>query len=226
MSKQQQVKRIFDSISYRYDLLNHLLSAGIDIYWRNKAIKLSRMNEETKLLDIACGTGDFALTAKKAGIKEIIGADLSGNMIEYFHKKAPWSIGKVVQSVAENLPFKRSAFTNITVAFGVRNFFSIQDAFREFFRVLEPFGKVTILEFRLPENLLVRKFYLFYFNKILPLIGKMISKDREAYHYLPESVGEFDKKINLQELLSQVGFRNIKKYSSTFGIVQIVIAEK
>lgn len=226
MSKQQQVKRIFDSISGRYDLLNHLLSAGIDIYWRNKAIKFSGMNRNSKLLDIACGTGDFAITARKNGIMEITGADLSKNMLDHFHLKAEWSIGRTIQSVAENLPFAAASFTNITVAFGVRNFYNIPEAFREFFRVLQPSGKATILEFRLPKNLFVRKFYLFYFNRVLPLIGKIISKDQEAYHYLPESVGEFDKNVNLPELLTKAGFREVKTYSLTFGIVQIVVAEK
>ena len=118
MNKQKQVKRIFDSISGKYDLLNHLLSAGVDIYWRNKAIKLSGMNKDSILLDVACGTGDFAITAHKNGVQKIIGTDLSGNMLSLFSKKADWIGGKTVQAVAENLPFQDNSFTNITVAFG------------------------------------------------------------------------------------------------------------
>lgn len=226
MEKKQQVKRIFDSISNKYDLLNHLLSVGIDVYWRNKAIRYSGMDSESILLDVACGTGDFAITAKKKGIANITGADLSLNMLSHFNKKADWSNGKIIQTVAEDLPFSSSSFTNITVAFGVRNFYDIKKSFEEFKRVLSPNGKVTILEFRLPTNWLIRKFYLFYFNTILPFVGRIISKDKEAYQYLPESVDEFDKKVNLVQMLQQAGFSNVVKYSLTLGIVQIVVAEK
>ena len=226
MSKKQQVKRIFDSISYRYDLLNHLLSAGIDHYWRRKAIKLSGMNKDSKLLDLACGTGDFAITAKKHGVEKIVGADLSFNMLSHFHRKKDWSRGTIIQSIAEELPFSDDSFTNITVAFGVRNFYDIPEAFKQFKRVLREKGKVTILEFRLPTNPLVKWFYMFYFKRILPTIGKLVSKDKEAYTYLPESVDEFDKKVNLKQLLLEARFNKVDVYPLTFGIVQIVIAEK
>lgn len=226
MSKQKQVRRIFDSISPSYDFLNHFLSVGIDFYWRKKALKLSKMNSETKLLDIACGTGDFSIAAKKMGVKNIIGADLSKNMLSLFTTKVDWIKGNLVQSVAEALPLKDNSFTNITVAFGVRNFYDINEGFKSFYDVLSPNGKVTILEFRLPKNIIVRSFYLFYFNKILPFVGKIISKDKEAYTYLPESVDEFDRKVVLSSMLEDVGFRNIETHSLTFGIVQIVIAEK
>ena len=225
-NKKTQVKRIFDSISYRYDFLNHFLSAGVDFYWRKKAIKLSGMNENSILLDIACGTGDFAIAAKKNNIKNIFGADFSLNMLNLFDKKAAWIHGKTVQCVAENLPYKNESFTNITVAFGVRNFYDLQEGFNSFHRVLKPNGKATILEFRLPSNKIIRSFYLFYFNKILPAVGNFISRDKEAYKYLPESVEEFDKKIDLAMLLKQSGFQKVEKHSLTFGLVQIVIAEK
>lgn len=226
MDKKTRVKRIFDDISKRYDLLNHLLSAGIDFYWRKKSLKLTKITENAKLLDIACGTGDFAISAKKLGVRKIIGADLSLNMLKLFNEKKNWSRGNIVQTVAEHLPIKDNSFTNITVAFGVRNFYDILMGFKSFFRVLDIRGKVTILEFRLPKNRLVRKFYLFYFNRILPAVGRLISKDKEAYTYLPESVEEFDKEINLPELLQDAGFSNIETHSMTFGIVQVVIAEK
>jgi len=225
-NKKSQVKRIFDSISYRYDFLNHFLSAGVDFYWRKKAIKLSGMSSDSKLLDIACGTGDFAITAKKFGVEKIFGADLSFNMLLLFNKKVDWINGKVVETVAEYLPFKNESFTNITVAFGVRNFYDIPQAFKSFHRVLSVNGKVTVLEFRLPSNLLVRNFYLFYFNKVLPFIGSIISNDKEAYTYLPKSVGEFDKKVDLVSLFKQCGFAKVEKHSLTFGLVQVVMAEK
>ncbi len=224
--KKYKVKRMFDSISSRYDFLNHLLSLGIDFYWRKKALKLTGINSNAILLDAACGTGDFSIAAKKFGVTEIFGIDFSFNMLELFALKMPEIKGKTAQCTAEALPFKDETFTNITVAFGVRNFYDIPQAFNEFYRALKKNGKVTILEFRLPKNIIIKSFYLFYFKNILPLIGGLISKDKEAYDYLPESVDEFHKKINLKELLENAGFGNVKIYSLTFGIVQAVIAEK
>ncbi len=226
MEKKNQVKRIFDSISQRYDFLNHFLSGGVDFYWRKKALKLSKINSQTKLLDVACGTGDFAISANKIGVKSIAGADLSLNMLKLFNKKADWSKGKLVESVAEAMPFKDSSFTHITVAFGVRNFYDILEGFRSFHRVLTEDGKVTVLEFRLPSNFIVRKFYLFYFKNILPFVGKIISKDKEAYTYLPESVDDFDAKVDLKKLLLEAGFKSVSITQLTFGIVQVAIAEK
>ncbi|MDQ7817024.1 MAG: bifunctional demethylmenaquinone methyltransferase/2-methoxy-6-polyprenyl-1,4-benzoquinol methylase UbiE [Melioribacteraceae bacterium] len=225
-NKKDRVKRIFDSISYRYDFLNHFLSLGIDFYWRRKAIKFSGTNADSILLDIACGTGDFSIAANKAGIKNIFGADLSINMLRLFDKKVKWINGKTTQCVAEYLPFKDESFTNITVAFGVRNFYNIPQAFKSFNRILIPNGKVTVLEFRLPSSPIIRNLYLFYFNKVLPFIGKMISKDNEAYTYLPESVGEFDKNVDLVKLFKEAGFITVQKHSLTFGLVQVVIAGK
>jgi demethylmenaquinone methyltransferase/2-methoxy-6-polyprenyl-1,4-benzoquinol methylase len=226
MDKKQKVQRIFDAISYRYDFLNHFLSAGIDLYWRKKALKLTKIDSSSILLDVACGTGDFAIAANKIGVKKIFGIDLSINMLKFFQKKSKLANGYIVQSIAEALPFISDSFTNITVAFGVRNFYNISEGFNSFYRVLKSGGKVTILEFRLPKNMIIKKIYSFYFNKILPLIGKLFSKDNEAYTYLPESVNEFDKQIELAGLLRQSGFKNIKKYSLTFGIVQVVVGEK
>ncbi len=224
--KKSKVKKIFDTIAHRYDLLNHLLSIGVDFYWRKKAIELSKINKDSILLDVACGTGDFAIAAKKSGVEKIFGLDLSMNMLLHFNEKAEWINGKIVQSNAEDLPFKDETFTNIIVAFGVRNFYCINKGFQSFYRVLKPVGKVTILEFSLPNNKLIRKVYLFYFNKVLPFIGKTISKDKEAYKYLPNSVDEFEKNIDLVELLKKNGFDNFEKYSLTLGLVQVVIATK
>lgn len=224
--KKERVKRIFDSISYRYDFLNHFLSLGIDFYWRKKAIQHSGMNSNSILLDIACGTGDFSIAANKAGVKNIFGADLSINMLRLFDKKVGWIKGRTSQCVAEFLPFKDETFSNITVAFGVRNFYDLLKGFQQFNRVLISNGKATILEFRLPSNKLIRNFYLLYFNKVLPFIGRLISKDREAYTYLPESVNEFDEKVDLVNLLKQSGFAKVEKHSLTFGLVQVVVAHK
>ncbi|NWF88635.1 MAG: bifunctional demethylmenaquinone methyltransferase/2-methoxy-6-polyprenyl-1,4-benzoquinol methylase UbiE [Ignavibacteriaceae bacterium] len=226
IDKKNTVKQIFDGISHRYDLLNHILSLGIDYRWRKKALKLTALNKNSILLDVACGTGDFAIDAYRIGVKNIYGADFSHNMLKLFNKKCDWIIGKNVQMVAEQIPFKPNSFTNITVAFGVRNFYDIQKGFESFFEVLKPSGKLTILEFRLPSNPAVRFIYKFYFKNILPLIGGIISGDKSAYQYLPNSVEEFDEKINIPNLLKIAGFHKIESHSLSLGIVQVVIAVK
>lgn len=226
MDKKSQVKRIFDSISYRYDFLNHFLSGGVDLYWRKKALRLSEVDKHSILLDAACGTGDFGIAAKKLGVEKIFGVDLSLNMLKLFNNKAAWSRGNITQSTAELIPFKKETFSNIIVAFGVRNFYDIPKAFLQFNEILQPRGKVTVLEFRMPKKSFIRSLYSFYFNRILPFIGRVVSKDKEAYNYLPESVNEFDQNIDLSELFRNAGFRKAEIYSLTFGIVQVVIAEK
>jgi demethylmenaquinone methyltransferase/2-methoxy-6-polyprenyl-1,4-benzoquinol methylase len=224
--KKRNVKKIFDAIAFRYDLLNHLLSFGFDYRWRKKALKLSGINAQSVLLDVACGTGDFAIDARKLGVTKIFGGDFSHNMLKLFSKKSSWITGKSVQMVAELMPFRMNSFTNIIVAFGVRNFYDIQKGFRSFYDVLKVDGKATILEFRLPSNYVVRNMYKFYFKKILPAIGGIISGDRSAYQYLPDSVEEFDEKVNLPELLESSGFSKIEIHSMTLGIVQVCIATK
>ncbi len=224
--KKNQVKRIFDSIAFKYDLINHLLSFGIDHYWRKKALKLTGINSDSILLDIACGTGDVAISAHKMGVRKIYGADFSHNMLKLFNDKSKWIVGRNAQTVAENIPFKNDTFTNITVAFGVRNFYDIQKGFDSFFRVLKKNGKATVIEFRMSENRFFKGLYKFYFKKILPKVGRFISGDKEAYSYLPSSVEEFDEKIDLIKLLKNSGFKKIEKHNLTFGIVQVLIAQK
>ncbi|GMU94664.1 bifunctional demethylmenaquinone methyltransferase/2-methoxy-6-polyprenyl-1,4-benzoquinol methylase UbiE [Ignavibacterium album] len=224
--KKHKVKNIFDDISGKYDLLNHLLSFGIDKRWRKKALKLTGLNKDSFLLDVACGTGDVAIEARRQGVQKIVGADFSHNMLSLFNKKSDWIIGNNVQMVAEQMPFRDNTFTNITVAFGVRNFYNIQEGFNSFYRVLKPSGKATIIEFRMPKNKFFAALYKFYFRKILPAIGGLISGNKSAYTYLPESVEEFDMKVDLIKLLQNSGFRKIEVYNFTFGIVQTLIAEK
>lgn len=226
MEKKQKVRNIFDSIAFRYDFLNHLLSFGVDHYWRRKALKLSNVGSDSILLDVACGTGDVAIEAHKQGVRNIIGADFSHNMLGLFKKKSDWIVGKVIQTTAEQMPFRDNTFTNITVAFGVRNFYNIKEGFKSFHRVLKPNGKATVIEFQMPENKFFKSLYKFYFKRILPFIGGIVSKNKSAYQYLPESVEEFDEKISLVDLLKGAGFKLVKKYKLTFGIVQVVIAEK
>ncbi|MBI5661236.1 MAG: bifunctional demethylmenaquinone methyltransferase/2-methoxy-6-polyprenyl-1,4-benzoquinol methylase UbiE [Ignavibacterium album] len=224
--KKHKVKNIFDDISGKYDLLNHLLSFGIDKRWRKKALKITGLNKDSFLLDVACGTGDVAIEARRQGVQKIVGADFSHNMLSLFNKKSDWIIGNNVQMVAEQMPFRDNTFTNITVAFGVRNFYDIQQGFNSFHRVLKPGGKATIIEFRMPKNKFFAALYKFYFRKILPAIGGLISGNKSAYTYLPESVEEFDMKVDLIKLLQNSGFRKIEVYNFTFGIVQTLIAEK
>ena len=157
---------------------------------------------------------------------KIYGADYSFNMLKLFEKKSEWIQKRTVQMVAENLPLKDESVTNITVAFGVRNFYDIQQGFNSFYRILKKDGKATIIEFRLPENHVFRGLYKFYFKRILPVVGGIISGDMEAYKYLPRSVEEFDEKINMPELLRNSGFRKIEIYPLTLGIVQTIIATK
>ncbi len=224
--KKKQVRQIFDSIAFKYDFLNHLLSFGIDHYWRYKALKLTGIKSGSILLDVACGTGDFAIAARKMGADKIFGADFSHNMLKLFNRKSNWVVGNNFQMVAEKIPVKSESFTNITVAFGVRNFYDVQEGFNSFYDVLKHNGKATILEFRLPSNPVFKFIYKFYFKRILPVIGGIISGDKEAYSYLPRSVEEFDEKVNLPELLKNSGFNKIDRYSLSLGIVQVIIATK
>jgi demethylmenaquinone methyltransferase/2-methoxy-6-polyprenyl-1,4-benzoquinol methylase len=226
IEKKKKVKNIFDNIAGRYDFLNHFLSFGLDFYWRKKALKLTGLNSESVLLDVACGTGDVAIQAKKMGVQKIYGADFSFNMLKLFDKKSEWVDGHLVQMVAEKIPFKNESVTNITVAFGVRNFYDIQEGFNSFYRILKPGGKSTIIEFRMPSNKFIKTIYKFYFKNILPVLGGIISGDKAAYTYLPASVEEFDEKINLEKILSNSGFKEIKKYDFTFQTVQVINAQK
>ncbi len=224
--KKTKIKLLFDSIAHRYDFLNHLLSFGFDKYWRKKAIKLTGLSSESVLLDVACGTGDVAIEAKKQGTLKIFGADLSHKMLLLFKRKSYWIEGNVIQMVAELMPFKNESFTNITVAFGVRNFYDIKSGFKSFYSVLKKEGKATIIEFQLPKNRIFKGFFRFYFNKILPIVGGFFSRNKNAYTYLPKSVKEFAEQIAIEELLKEAGFSKIDSHSLTLGIVQVVIATK
>ena len=187
---------------------------------------LSGLNPSSILLDVACGTGDVAIQAKKLGAGKIYGADFSFNMLQLFTKKADWASGRLVQMVAEHLPLKDNSVTNISVAFGVRNFYDLPKGFNSFYRILKPEGKATIIEFRMPSNFFFKRLYKFYFKHILPVVGGAISGDRKAYDYLPRSVEDFDEKVDMSKLLHNSGFRKIDIYNLTLGIVQVIIAQK
>lgn len=229
-SKKEQVATMFNNISKRYDLLNHLLSMGIDKLWRKKAIRLLQSKKVSQLLDIATGTGDFALEGLKLNPEKIVGVDISSGMLdvgkEKILKKGLDHIIAFEVGDSENLRFESETFDAITVGFGVRNFEHLEQGLSEMLRVLKNGGQVAILEFSKPTKFPIKQFYNFYFLNILPLIGKLISKDASAYTYLPESVQEFPDGYDFMSIMHEVGFKNMVQYPVSFGIASIYIAEK
>ncbi len=226
--KREYVKQMFDAIAKRYDFLNHLLSFGFDIYWRRFAISKLNLSGSERVVDIACGTGDFSLSAYRKIPVKITGVDVSINMLKIFKEKAMKN-GVVNSSFlcaeVENLPFKEGVFDICLVAFGVRNFSFLERGLKEIYRVLKGGGKLAVLEFSLPKAPL-KQIYLFYFRKILPIIGKIISKHDNAYTYLPESVLRFPEGIDFVKILNGVGFGKVEMWRLTFGIVTLYIAYK
>lgn len=228
--KKEQVASMFDNISPKYDLLNRLLSAGIDVKWRKKAINILKKEQPQSILDIATGTGDFAIAAKDTGASRIVGVDISEGMLKVGVEKMK-NLGldhliHLEKGDSENLQFDSSSFDAITVAFGVRNFEDLERGLEEIFRVLKVNGTVVILEFSKPRKFPVKNFYNFYFKYILPFIGKIISKDKAAYTYLPESVGAFPDGKDFLKILERTGFKSLQCIPLTFGISSIYIGKK
>ncbi|MCW5907126.1 MAG: bifunctional demethylmenaquinone methyltransferase/2-methoxy-6-polyprenyl-1,4-benzoquinol methylase UbiE [Chitinophagales bacterium] len=229
-SKKEQVEEMFDNIAYRYDFLNHLLSLGIDITWRKKAIKSLQSIQPKRILDVASGTGDFAMEALSLKPETIVGFDLSEGMMQYGRAKATkMGVSNIVEFVkgdSEQMPFADNSFDAITVGFGVRNFENLEAGLREMHRVLRHGGKVAILEASMPRNTIIRALYSLYFGKIVPLIGKMFSKDARAYSYLPESVKAFPEGLEFVRILENIGFRNVEYAPLTFGACAFYRMEK
>jgi len=228
--KKQQVEQMFDNIAPKYDFLNHFLSLGIDKLWRKKAVSILSDFRSEILLDVATGTGDFAVAAAKLNPKKIIGFDISEQMLAVGRTKVKrLGLDQIIEfrkGDSEAMPFQTEQFDAITVAFGVRNFENLEGGLQEFFRVLKPDGVVIILEFSKPKYFPMKQFYLFYFFKILPFIGRMISKDSSAYSYLPESVMAFPDDQKFLDVLQKVGFSRTTQKRLTFGIATIYIAQK
>ncbi len=224
-SKKQQVADMFDNISPRYDFLNHFLSLGIDIRWRKKAIKLLKEIKPKKILDIATGTGDFAIESLSLNPEKVIGVDISEGMLNVgrakLKKRKLDSRISLESGDSENLPFEDNMFDAIIVAFGVRNFENLEKGLAEMYRVVRPGGKVVILEFSKPKRFPFKQFYNFYFKNILPTIGKTISKDSSAYTYLPESVKSFPDGKVFTSILDKLGFKNTECRPLTLGISSI-----
>ncbi len=229
-SKKEQVATMFNNISQRYDLLNHTLSMGIDILWRKKAIRLLKPHAPQTILDIATGTGDFAVEAARLQPEKIIGIDISEGMLavgrQKIAKKGLSGMIELQLGDSENLAFPDNNFDAVIVAFGVRNFENLQQGLAEMYRVLRPGGHVVIIEFSKPRRFPVKQLYNAYFKYILPRIGRAVSKDQAAYEYLPESVAAFPDGEAFLDILTNIGYKQTKWFPLTFGISSIYMAGK
>ena len=229
-SKKEQVAQMFDKISKRYDFLNHFLSLGIDNSWRKQAIKLLSPYSPKYILDIATGTGDFAIQAMSLKPEKIVGIDISPGMLDIGRRKIGSkdleSYIELQSGDSENLSFQDNKFDAVIVAFGVRNFENLTGGLEEMYRVLKPGGNVLILEFSKPDRFPFKQIYGWYFKNILPRIGRWVSKDKSAYSYLPESVEQFPSGPNFIEKLNEVGFNNCLCKTVTFGVSSIYMAKK
>ena len=225
LNKKKQVEQMFDNISPKYDLLNRVLSMGIDIQWRKDVIKMVKASNPQTILDIATGTGDLAIMMAKNTNAKITGLDLSAGMLDVGRKKVKEagldSRIEMVQGDSENLPFQDNSFDCITVSFGVRNFENLEKGLAEINRVLKPGGTFVILEFSYPTAFPMKQLYTFYSKNILPAIGKMVSKDQSAYTYLPDSVRAFPHGEEMKNILKSVNFTQPIDKKLTFGIASI-----
>lgn len=230
LSKKQQVEQMFDNISPKYDLLNRVLSMGIDVSWRKKVVKSIKAAHPKTILDIATGTGDLAIEMAKSTDAKITGYDLSAGMLEVGRKKVKEqnldNQIEMIQGDAENMPFEGNSFDCITVSFGVRNFENLEKGLNEIYRVLKPGGKFIILEFSQPESFPMKQLYEFYSKNILPRIGKKISKDSSAYTYLPDSVKAFPYGEKMKNILKNSKFVQPFDKKLTFGIASIYESSK
>ena len=231
-SKKEQVEQMFDNIAPTYDRLNHVLSFNIDRIWRKRVMRIVRRHKPQLVMDIATGTGDLAIAmAKRIDDVRIMGVDLSEEMLRVAQGKV-LKLGmaeriSLTKGDAENLDMVASESVDaVTVAFGVRNFENLEQGLDELYRTLKPGGKLIVLEFSIPHNKLVRWVYAQYSHRLLPRIGAMISKDRKAYDYLPDSVEEFPSPERFSAMLLGVGFADVKAKSQSFGIAHIYEATK
>ena len=232
MPKKEIIEQMFDDIAPSYDHLNHLLSLGIDNIWRKKALKEIVDGTQQQILDVACGTGDSTIAIAKAMAPggRVTGMDISAGMMEPLMRKAAregvHDRIKLFQADALQMPFGPNSFHRVTCAFGVRNFEDKDKGLAEFLRVLKPGGRAVILELGLPDNRFVKTLYDIYFRHILPLIGGLISGNRTAYRYLPESVYAFPSPETFCVKMKRAGFQNVRHRSLTFGLCRLFIGEK
>lgn len=216
---------MFDNIAHKYDFLNHFLSMGIDKLWRRKAINLLKATKPSKILDIATGTGDLALAALRLNPKQIVGIDLSEEMLSHARvkiaKKGKDDIISFEKGDSEAINYPDNTFDAAIVAFGVRNFENLGKGLSEISRVLKPGAQFVVLEFSRPRNIFVKGLYNFYFFRILPFFGSLFSKDKRAYNYLPESVNAFPDGPDFLACMRNAGFINLTCQPLTFGIASI-----
>ena len=231
MPAKEKIREMFDGIAADYDKLNHLLSLDVDKSWRKRAIKALRTDSEPVILDLACGTGDFAIAIAKA-IPEahVTGVDLSEGMLAVMREKVEKQglEDRISAEIGdgENLRFPDGTFDDVTIAFGIRNFEDRARGLEETLRVLKPGGKLVVLELSRPEAGLLRRIYDFYFLRVLPRIGGSISGDRAAYSYLPASVKSFPGKEAFMKMMSDAGFVDVAHKSLTFGICRMYTGNK
>jgi demethylmenaquinone methyltransferase/2-methoxy-6-polyprenyl-1,4-benzoquinol methylase len=224
--KKAAVESMFDSIAWRYDFLNHFLSFSIDRLWRKKAIKeISKLKKNPSILDVATGTGDLAIAAMKLNPSKVTGIDISKKMLEFGKKKIERKglTGTIdlIEGDSENIPFTDNYFDVAMVAFGVRNFADPLKGLSEMKRVVRKSGMIMVLEFSRPSGLIFRAVYNFYFRNILPFFGKLFSRDKSAYRYLPESVMKFPDNEEFLGLLEQAGFSAARQIKLTGGVASI-----
>ena len=223
--EKEYVRSLFDKIAYRYDLLNHLLSGGVDLYWRRAAIQKLVKHQPKNILDVATGTADFALATMRLQPKQVIGVDISEQMLEIGRKKiAQRNLSESIflqSGEAEALKFENDHFDAAIVAFGARNFEHLDRGLTEMNRVLRKGGMIVVLEFSRPKVFPLKQLYFFYFKTILPFVGKLISKDTEAYQYLPDTVMKFPEGKDFLERLRTAGFSSLNEDRLTFGIATI-----
>ena len=230
LSKKEQVASMFDTISGNYDNLNRVISFGIDIKWRKKVLRIVSKSNPKTILDIATGTGDLAILMAQTRAEIIIGLDISAGMLEVGQQKIQdKNLSNRIEMVladSENMPFEDNYFDAITVAFGVRNFENLEKGLAEILRVLKPNGVFVILETSVPEKTPYKQGYTFYSKNILPIIGKLFSKDNVAYGYLSESAAAFPYGKALNNILEKIGFIDVVALPQTFGVATIYSASK
>jgi len=224
-SKKEEVAQMFNNISARYDFLNHFLSLGIDHIWRRKAVNKLREIQPTRILDLATGTGDFAIALLKLNPTQIIGMDISSGMLDVGkNKMKAKNVSHIIDMQlgdSENMPFEDGYFDAVTVGFGVRNYENLEKGLTEMLRVTRSGGKIVILEFSKPKRFPVKQAFGFYSRFIIPFFGKRISKDEKAYAYLPESVAAFPEGKAFTDILSKLGYKQVDATLVSGGIATI-----
>jgi len=230
MAKKENIKELFDAIAPTYDRLNHLLSLNIDKKWRKKAVGQLDQDKVKIMLDVACGTGDFAIMAGQHGIPMVYGIDISDKMLTIGKEKiAVLKLHETIrlqQGDSESIDFADETFDAVTVAFGVRNFEHLDKGLKEMHRVLKKNGQMVVLEFSMPRSFPMKPLYSLYFKRILPTIGGLISKNKQAYQYLPESVAKFPQGNEFLQIMQACGFRDVACKKLTFGIAGIYTGVK